>query len=73
VRSLPTIIGWRATAKLRSQRIFIHQSDGKAAFQSTSVERNVTVLSNGCFEFQKRTVIHGEAHILHGSGEEHNG
>jgi hypothetical protein len=49
VRSLPTFIGWRATAKLRSQRIFIHQSDEKAAFQSTSVQRNVTVLSNGYF------------------------
>jgi len=28
------------------------ESDGKAAFQSTSVERNVTVLSNGYFEFR---------------------
>jgi acyl dehydratase len=27
------------------------ESDGKAAFQSTSIERNVTVLSNGYFEF----------------------
>lgn len=49
------------------------KSDGKAAFQSTSVERNVTVLSNGCFEFQKLAVIHGETNILRVSGEEHNG
>ena len=27
------------------------ESDGKTAFQSTSIERNVTVLSNGYFEF----------------------
>lgn len=28
------------------------EGDGKAAFQSTSVERDVTILSNGYFEFQ---------------------
>ena len=27
------------------------ESDEKAAFQSTTIERNVTVLSNGYFEF----------------------
>jgi acyl dehydratase len=27
------------------------ESDGKAAFQSTSIEGDVTVLSNGYFEF----------------------
>jgi acyl dehydratase len=27
------------------------ESDGKAAFQSSSVERDVTVLSNGYFEY----------------------